>query len=52
MYTRWARESTPRDKLLDLMVREQFLATLPEDAQVAVIERQPKDWNDQRDILH
>jgi hypothetical protein len=25
------------------MVREQFLATLPEDAQVAVIERQPKD---------
>ena len=41
--TRWARESKSRDELLDLIVREQFLAILPEDARVAVIERQPKD---------
>ena len=41
--TRWARESKTRDELLDLMVREQFLSILPEDARVAVIKRQPKD---------
>ena len=41
--TRWARESKTRDELLDLVVREQFLAILPEDIRVAVIERQPKD---------
>ena len=41
--TRWARESKSRDQLLDLIVREQFLAILPEDARVAVMERQPKD---------
>ena len=41
--TRWTRESKPRDDLLDLIVREQFLAILPEDIRVSVIERQPKD---------
>ena len=41
--TRWARESKSREELLDLIVREQFLAILPEDARIAVIERQPKD---------
>ena len=41
--TRWAREHETRDNLLDLIVREQFLAILPEDIRVAVIERQPKD---------
>ena len=41
--TRWARESKSREDLLDLMVREQFLAVLPEDIRVAVIERQPKN---------
>ena len=41
--TRWTRESKSRDGLLDLIVREQILAILPEDIQVSVIERQPKD---------
>ena len=35
--TRWARESNSRDELLDLIVREQFLAILPEDIRVSVI---------------
>ena len=41
--TRWTRECGSRDELLDLIVREQFLAIIPEDTRVAVIERQPKD---------
>ena len=49
--TRWARESKTRDELLDLVVREQFLAILPEDIRVAVIERQPKDSDEAGKIL-
>ena len=41
--TRWTKETTSRDELLDLMVREQFLFILPDDVRVAVIERKPKD---------
>lgn len=41
--THWARESQSRDELLDLIIREQFLAVLLEDARVAAMERQPKD---------
>ena len=41
--TRWARESNSRDELLDLIVREQFLAILPEDIPMSIIEQQPKD---------
>ena len=40
--TRWARERKSREELLDLIVREQFLAILPEHARISVIERQPK----------
>ena len=44
--TRWARESKNRDDLQDLIVREQFLSVLPEDARIAVIERQPKNMEE------
>ena len=44
--TRWARESKSRDDLLDLMVMEQFLAILPDDIRVSVLERQPKDCDE------
>ena len=41
--SRWMRDSKTREELLDLMVKEQFLEILPEDARIAVIDRQPKD---------
>ena len=41
--TQWGRKSRTQDALLDLIVMEQFLAILPEDIRVAVIERQPKE---------
>ena len=49
--TRWAREHETRDDLLDLIVREQFLAILPEDIRVAVIQRQPKDSQEASKIV-
>ena len=41
--SRWTSDSKTREELLDLMVKEQFLEILPEDARIAVIDRQPKD---------
>ena len=41
--TRWTKESSSREALLDLIVKEQFLTVLPDDVRIAVIERQPKD---------
>ena len=40
---RWGRDSSSREALLDLIVQEQFLAIMPDDVRIAVIERQPKD---------
>ena len=41
--SRWARETTTHQELLDLLLREQFLSVLPPDMKVAVMERQPKN---------
>ena len=41
--TRWTKGKESREALLDLIVKEQFLAILPEDVRVSVIERKPKD---------
>ena len=41
--TRWTKETTSREELIDLMVREQFLSILPGYVRVAVIERKPKN---------
>ena len=41
--SRWMRETSSHQELLDLLVWEQFLKVLPQDVRVAVLERQPKD---------
>ena len=40
--SRWTRETSTHQELLDLLVREQFLTMLPPDVKVAVMERQPQ----------
>ena len=41
--SRWTRDASTHQELLDLLVREQFLQILPQDVRVAVMEKQPKD---------
>ena len=48
--SRWTRETSSHQELLDLLVREQFLKVLPQDVRVAVLERQPKDCEEASQI--
>ena len=44
--SRWTRETSSHQELLDLLVREQFLSVLPPDVKIVVMERQPKDCSE------
>ena len=50
--TRWTKECTSQEELLDVMLKEQFLMILPEAVRISVIEQNPKNSEEASKFAH